>query len=61
MLKPLPFSGGVAPSFTRPPKAVEGAARMLSPKAAATLRRSIDERLMPSSSSLAQNSISWAS
>jgi len=41
--------------------AVEAPPTIVRPNAAAALRRSIDDRLIPSSSSLAQNSISWAS
>ena len=58
---PSSFVGGAARPRTRRAERRAGAPEHREPKAAAALRRSIDERLMPSSSSLAQNSTSWAS
>ena len=55
------FVGGAASRAVFAPSAVLALPSTVRPKAAAALRRSIDERLIPSSSSLAQNSISWAS
>ena len=58
----LPFSGGFAAAARpREASAAPGAERIVRPVAAATLRRSIWERLIPSSSSLRQNSTSCAS
>ena len=59
--KPLPFSGGLAAPRLRAARAAAGEASTVSPIAAAALRRSICERLISLSSSLAQNSCSWAS
>ena len=53
--------GGAANLALEAPSAVAAFPMIVNPKAAAALRRSIEERLMPSSSSLAQNSTSWAS
>ena len=56
----LPCSGGASPARLMP-NAVLALPMIVRPNAAAALRRSIDDRLMPSSESFAQNSTSWAS
>ena len=61
MFAAVPLSGGAAAAPRPAARAAAGAERTVRPAAAAMLRFSICDRLIPSSSSLRQNSISCSS